>query len=62
MDFLSEIMDWENGYMDPDQEVHLFQRLIDCGMAWTMQGSYGRRALELIREGLCSDPGNNYRG
>lgn len=50
---VDEIMAYEGGEMDDDQIVDFFQRLIDSGMAWKLQGSYGRMASRLIEQGLC---------
>ena len=49
---VDELMKYEDGRMDDDEIVELFQKLVDNGMAWTLQGSYGRTAMELIRQGL----------
>lgn len=51
---LNDIMDWEAGEMPEDREAEFFQSLIDNGMAWIFQGMYGRRAMELIRAGVCT--------
>jgi hypothetical protein len=53
MDMVDSIMRWEQGEMDSEEEATFFQSLIDNGMAWTLQGCYGRRAMQLIQEGLC---------
>lgn len=50
---LNELMEWENGSMTEEEEIKLFQKLIDSGMAWTLQGMYGRRAMFLIKIGIC---------
>ena len=47
------ILAYENDELDGDEQVALFQRLIDNGLAWSLQGHYGRMAHELIKAGLC---------
>ena len=49
---VDELMSYEDGKLDEDEVVDLFQRLVDNGMAWQLQGSYGRMAMQLIRSGL----------
>lgn len=44
---------WENGELDEIETAELFQNLIDTGMAWSLQGTYGRMATNLIRAGIC---------
>lgn len=46
------IMDFEMGMLDDEGILKLFQHLVDTGMAWTLQGSYGRMATALIENGL----------
>lgn len=48
---VSDIIDYENGDMDWDQILDFFQRLVDSGQAWTLQGHYGRTAKMFIAEG-----------
>jgi hypothetical protein len=52
-DLVSQIMDYESGELSDEDTVSLFQRLIDSGMAWRLQGSYGRMAQALIESGAC---------
>ena len=37
----------------PEDYIEGMQKLIDTGTAWTMEGSIGRAAMGLIREGQC---------
>ena len=57
-DTVAGIMAWEGGEMETEEEViEFFQHLIDTGMAWTLQGCYGRTAAALIDQGLCMRKG-----
>tara|TARA_B100000131_G_scaffold246242_1_gene239125 strand:- start:3351 stop:3542 length:192 start_codon:yes stop_codon:yes gene_type:complete len=44
---------YENGDMEAGEVMQFFQELIDSGLAWKLQGHYGRTANALIEEGLC---------
>ena len=61
MDIVDKIMDFENGSMSDEDIVAFFQELIDSGMAWSLQGSYGRMASALIEQGFCH-PAAKYQG
>lgn len=50
---IDDIIAYENGELDEQETVELFQTLIDNGMAWQLQGHYGRTAQSLIEGGLC---------
>lgn len=47
---------FESGALGEDQVIDLFQDLIDSGMAWELQGTYGRTAVALINNGFCTRP------
>lgn len=51
---LDMMMDWEMGELDEEETIILFQGLIDSGLAWKLQGCYGRAAEALIEEGYCN--------
>ena len=53
---IDKIMEYENGEMDNEEAINFFQELINDGTAWTLQGSYGRMAAELIKSGACTLP------
>ncbi len=50
---INRIMDYEDGQLSEEEAIALFQDLIDSGLVWQLQGSYGRTASALIEEGLC---------
>ena len=39
-----------------EQVIEAWQYLIDTGMAWKLQGWFGRTASHLIGEGICQEP------
>ena len=52
-DLVNRIMDFEEGILSAEDTITLFQELIDSGMAYQLQGSYGRTAEALIEAGYC---------
>ena len=42
------IMDYECGDLNDKETLELFSHLIKNGMAWNLQGHYGRTANQLI--------------
>ncbi len=55
LDSVGFIIAYEDGELDDGSIITGFQVLIDNGMAWRLQGSYGRMAAHLIKEGHCID-------
>ena len=53
MDQVDKIIAFEQGELDEDGIIELFQELIDSGLVWQLQGSYGRTATFLIENGYC---------
>lgn len=49
MDLLDQIMAYENDELDVLDEIKLMAKLVQNGMAWTLQGHYGRFANRLIK-------------
>lgn len=49
---IGKILDYEDGAMNEDEVVEFFQGLVDSGVAWQLQGHYGRTARALIDAGL----------
>jgi hypothetical protein len=50
----TQIIAFENGELDNDEIVVLFQELCDSGLIYDLQGSYQRIAQQLVNEGLIS--------
>jgi hypothetical protein len=49
------VIKYENGDLNRDQVVDGFQYLIDTGIVWRLQGSYGRMAKSMIEAGYCHE-------
>ena len=53
---INTAIDIAEGLIDPvdhSQWIQAWQVLIDSGLCWSMQGSFGRHASHLIRTGEC---------
>jgi hypothetical protein len=55
-DLVGRISDYESGKLSEDEVIELFQHLVDTGLAWTLQGSYGRTAVTFLEAGLIHKP------
>jgi len=51
---IDDIIAYENGLLDEDEMLDFFQRLVDSGLAWNLQGHYGRTAMALLEAGLIT--------
>lgn len=54
---VERIMDFEMGELSANATVELFAHLVKTGLAWGLQGSYGRAARSLIDRGIISPEG-----
>ena len=55
-DAIAIIEDIDDGVYSEEEYLEAWQLLVDTGMAWTLQGSYGRKAHALIENGLINAP------
>ena len=52
LDLTDKIIAFEDGELTEEEVIELFQGLVDTGLAWQLQGFYGRTAKQLIDAGL----------
>ena len=50
------IIRYESGEMNEEEVIEFFQELVDTGLAWKLQGHYGRTAKALIDYGWVNTP------
>ena len=50
-DTVDRIIAYEQGELGPEETLELFQELVRTGLAWKLQGHYGRTAAALIEAG-----------
>jgi hypothetical protein len=62
MDLTSSIIAYKQGELTGEEQVELFQALVDNGMVWTLQGHYGRVASAMIDAGLVIPNGVKTKG
>lgn len=48
-----DVVRYESGEMTEEEVIVFMQSLIDSGIAWKLQGHYGRMANFLIEQGFC---------
>lgn len=51
LNLTGDIIAYEEGELDEAETIALFQNLVDTGLAWQLQGSYGRTAAAMIERG-----------
>ncbi len=50
---VDEIIAFEQGDLSEQEEAKFFQKIINDGSVWSLQGTYGRHAMAAIEQGLC---------
>ena len=51
---VSQAIMYIEDYHSDEFFIESFQYLIDTGIVWTLQGWYGRTAVDLINTGMCT--------
>lgn len=65
MPSVNDVMAYEAGELDEKATAKMMQGMVNSGMAWRMQGSYGRAAMRAIEAGqimLGKDGHRDYWG
>jgi hypothetical protein len=59
MNIYDAVMNIETGAVSEEEYIASMQHLINTGLVWRLQGSFGRRAVEMIEAGVCYAPDLN---
>ena len=57
-----EAIGYAEGVLEPEsseQVIKAWQHLVDTGLAWSLQGWFGRNAKRMIEEGIINDKSKN---
>ena len=52
---VEKFISYESGTMSDEEVIIFFQELVDSGIVWKLQGSYGRMAESLIEQGIVKE-------
>ncbi len=56
MQLVDQLIAYEEGQLTEDEEIALFQHLVETGTCWHLDGHYQRVAATLIEAGLIKPP------
>ena len=56
MRLVDQLIAYEEGQVTQDEEVALFEHLVETGVCWQLSGHYQRVAATLIEAGLIRPP------
>ena len=55
-DMVGKVIAYESGEMTESEIIAFFQEMVNSGIIWQLQGTYGRMATSLIEQGLVTYP------
>jgi hypothetical protein len=58
-DVVGGLVAFEAGLLMEEEVAELFQVLVDTGIVWSLQGSYQRAAVAMLRRGIIAPQGRN---
>ena len=56
MQLVDQLIAYEEGQLTEDEEIALFEHLVETGTCWQLQGHYQRVAATLMEAGLIKSP------